>query len=88
MHTIGIVEVTGAIALLLPRLCAVAALAIAALAFVALMRGATGRILAHTGIADAAGPAHFLEAPLAITAVMVVRRGGTRALSIWPRDRR
>lgn len=37
MHTIGIVEVAGAIALLIPQLCGVAALA-----FVALMSGATG----------------------------------------------
>jgi len=37
MHAIGVLEVAGAIALVIPRLCG-----LAALAFVALMSGATG----------------------------------------------
>lgn len=96
MHTIGILEVAGAIALLIPQLCGVAALA-----FVALMSGATGLTLAHIGVANAAVPAAFLvaaaaaawarrdrTAPLAATVVTHARREGTRPPTLWPRDGR
>lgn len=96
MHTIGMLEVAGAIALLIPRLCGVAALA-----FVALMSGATGLTLAHVGVANAAVPAAFLVAAaivawtrrdrtarFAATVVTLAGREGTRPPAIWPRDGR
>lgn len=96
MHTIGILEVAGAIALLIPRLCGVAALG-----FVALMSGATSLTLAHIGVANALIPAAFLvaavvvawarrdrTAQLAATVVSVARREGTRPPTLWPRDGR
>lgn len=96
MYTIGILEVAGAIALLIPQLCGVAALA-----FVSLMSGATGLTLAHIGFANAAVPAAFLvaaavvawarrdrTAQLAATVVTLARQGGTRPPTIWPRDGR
>jgi len=96
MHTIGILEVAGAIALLVSQLCG-----LAALAFVALMSGATGLTLAHIGVANALVPAAFLvaaavvawarrdrTAQLAATVVSVARREGTRPPTLWPRDGR
>ncbi len=94
MHAIGVLEVAGAIALLIPRLCG-----LAGLGFVALMSGATGLTLAHIGVANAAVPAAFLVAAalvawtrrnrttqLAATVVTLARRGGTRPPTIWRRD--
>ncbi len=82
MHLIGTLEVAGAIGLLIPRLCG-----LAALAFVALMSGATMLTVVHLGLAAAGVPAAFLAvaafvawtrrdrtARLAAAAASVIRR--------------
>lgn len=55
MHAIGVLEVAGAVALVVPRL-----VGVAATAFVALMVGAVTLTAVHGGVVDAIAPAVFL----------------------------
>jgi hypothetical protein len=73
MHLIGCLELAGAVGLLIPRLCGVAALA-----FVGLMLGAVAVTVVQLGVVDAIVPAAFL----AVAAVLAwTRREGTARLA-------
>jgi uncharacterized membrane protein len=73
MYVIGLLEVAGAVALLIPRLCG-----LAALAFVGLMIGAVTVTLLHLGAEAAILPGTLL---ILVAIVAWARRDGTRALA-------
>jgi uncharacterized membrane protein len=73
MFVIGVLEVAGAVALLIPRLCG-----LAALAFVGLMTGAVTVTALHLGAADTILPGTLL---VLVTIVAWARRDRTVALA-------